>query len=234
MSKTSNVKCPHPLMQQGTPPQDVEQDHILKFSVFRFRETGAPIHVLTLEPPARFTDLDAVKRMVGIGRYQLKALANEATSGRAHGSVVAVTHFSCDEVSSDKFSMKKLASVLRSDRVSSLVERLQILAHETRPTDKEVSERVVRDFWIHYNFVELAYQVPLIVALGDDHYAIRKLRYMWRHLTMMAWEHEFGGSRLDPGEARATNFEKICQEAVDACAMLVATYPWTSGGGNDL
>lgn len=90
------VKHPHPLMQQGTPPQDVEQDHILKFTVFRLGGTGAPTHVETLEPPGAFLDPGDVKRLVGGGQYQVKALANAHTSGRTHGSVITTTNYTWD------------------------------------------------------------------------------------------------------------------------------------------
>lgn len=90
------VKHPHPLMQQGTPPQDVEREHIGFFTVFRLGGGGPPKHVETIQNPEQFLEPSTINALVGGGDYVLKACANGQTSGRQHGSVLATTNFAWD------------------------------------------------------------------------------------------------------------------------------------------
>lgn len=90
------VKAPHPLMQQGTPGVDIESDHIIKFTVFRMGGTGAPVHVETIDQPHTVLEPGDIRRLVGGGRYQIKALANGHTSGRTHCSVIGTTQYEWD------------------------------------------------------------------------------------------------------------------------------------------
>lgn len=90
------VKNPHPLMQQGTPPVDVETEHVLKFTVFRLGGGGPPVHVETIDAPLQFTDPESIHRLVGGGTYTIKALANPHSTGRQNCSVLATTNYSWD------------------------------------------------------------------------------------------------------------------------------------------
>jgi len=92
----AKVKHPHPLMQQGTPPQDVERLHIGFFTVFRLGGGGPPKHVETINNPEQFLEPSAINALVGGGDYVVKACANGQTSGRQHGSVLATTNFAWD------------------------------------------------------------------------------------------------------------------------------------------
>lgn len=92
------VKHPHPLMQQGTPPKDVEFDHVAKFLVFRLSGNGggAPRHVETFDDPRQVLEPGVIKNAVGGGEYQVRALANGLTSGKNQGEVIAATNFAWD------------------------------------------------------------------------------------------------------------------------------------------
>ena len=92
-SETPKVKHPHPLMQLGTPSIDIESDHIMQFMVFRMGGS-APVHVKNI--PRDVTDPLYIKRQVGGGRYQIKAQAEGATSGKPHGCVLGATIYEWD------------------------------------------------------------------------------------------------------------------------------------------
>lgn len=90
------VRDPHPLFQQGSPPIDVERSHIAMFTVFRMNGPGPQVHVATIDRPNEIVTPSDLSRIVGGGRYHVKALANGAVSGRADRSTLTATSFEFD------------------------------------------------------------------------------------------------------------------------------------------
>lgn len=108
-SETPKVKNPHPLMQLGTPSIDVETSHISQFMVFRMNNGGgAPVHVENVS--AEITDPFYIRKLVGGGRYQIRAQANGQASGKAHMSVLHMTQFEWDGAPNIKASQSTSAS----------------------------------------------------------------------------------------------------------------------------
>lgn len=99
---------------------------------------------------------------------------------------------------------------LRVQRAEKFSKALLAMNEEKRRLIEE--RKIPRVFGDPMNFVEWARVVPLLVEIDDSRIAVVKLR-SW--LKMMLEDSD--GGRYAPD---------LRQGAIDACALLVATYPW--------